>query len=140
MKRSGFVANSSSSSFICDTKLTLEQARGILYDMYVLCTRIDKIKYPDGRTPSFSSMFQEPFVVTTLDENCNVYDDSVRYVDYIWDWCGEEKDWRFTSLGIKTKEDLRGKLIINSTNDNSIPHELFEFIEIVFDGYRIHLG
>lgn len=94
----------------------------------------------------FSKMFQDPFIVeSTKDEYC----------DMIWEWFEsytkhEEINDRegfidfdgnpFSSVGVKTKKDLVGKLIINSAEDNTIPYSLFELIEETFNGRRIHLG
>lgn len=94
----------------------------------------------------FSKMFQEPFIVESAND---------KYCDMIWDWFESYEEHEksnkengfidfdgdpFSSVGVKTKKDLVGKLIINSADDNTIPYSLFELIEETFNGRRIHLG
>ena len=63
----------------------------------------------------FDSVFQEPFVA----------DD---------DFCKE--DWR-SDFGL---DKVQGKVLIISTSDNTIPYEMWDYIEGKFDAYRVHCG
>lgn len=152
--RTGFVSNSSSSSFICDTKMPIEKVRKILiglYDLYKIINASKPKKEQDPDFPKkFLGMFQEPFIVKSVNDE---------YVNSIWEWkegydqqegerqslpepmkialdCLQENPFR----NIKTKKDLIGKLIINSASDNSIPYPFFETIKEIFNGVRVHLG
>jgi len=147
--RKGFVSNSSSSSFICDNKsnLTIEQVKKILVNIFELATDAETIKTEDnkhrGFPNRFEDMFQEPFIIKDLTEKYVEYEDVINYIDMIWNWKRAYKnDFNdpFKYAGIKNKKDFIGKLIINSTSDNTIPYEFFDFIKNTFDGERVHLG
>jgi len=109
-KRMGFVSNSSSSSFICDTKMSSEEAKDklvILLDFYNEFNDEDLC---------FESVFDEPFIATK---------------EYA------ESGLAKYHSGIATAE---GKLVIESATDNSIPYSLFDMIESKFNATRCHLG
>lgn len=132
--RIGFVANSSSSSFICNNnaKFSIGDVKNILVNIFELYKIVVTAKRLDF-SETFEEMFEEPFIVGN--ETCD-------YVKHIWSWKKADKDCFGCDpfYGIKNKKDLIGKLIINSAGDNAIPCEFFEFIEYVFDGKRVHLG
>lgn len=134
--RVAFVSNSSSSSFICENKagFTVEHVKEILQRLFEMHSKLSTVKYPEYEyyPKTFDDMFKEPRIVEK-NESPGLF----RF--YIDEWQYGD-DWRFRSLGISEIGDFEGKLIINSVSDNTIPHSLFELIEWIFDGYRIHLG
>jgi hypothetical protein len=109
-KRIGFVSNSSSSSFICHTDMSLEDVNDklvILLDFYN--------EFNDTNL-SFDEVFCEPFVASK---------------EYASD------EWGKTYSAIAESE---GKIVIEGSCDNSIPWTLFDFIEDKFEAIRCHLG
>ena len=108
--RSGFVSNSSSSSFICDTHMSPGEVE------YKLRELLDFYNKMFERCFEFEEVFEEPFR------------------DDTGIWKKEIEDYIAGSI------ETKGKIIINSRSDNSIPWEIVDFIENLFNGYRIHLG
>jgi hypothetical protein len=109
-KRTGFVSNSSSSSFICHTDMSLDEVNDklvILLDFY---------NEFDERTLSFDDVFSEPFIA------------SKEYAS---------SDW---AKHYPEMADSEGKIVIEGACDNSIPWTLFDFIEDKFEATRCHLG
>ena len=113
--RNGFVSNSSSSSFICN-----------FYDDEPTCT-IEEV---------------EQDLRKMLDFYNDMFEENLSFSEVFGDiYIGHKKDkylegWRDYYPVDKTV----GKVIIMSTDDNSIPYELFSLIEQKFDAYRFHLG
>ena len=108
--RNGFVSNSSSSSFICDTKMSVEEVRDKLQKI---------VEFYNDMTDErlmFDEVFHEPFV--SDDSYCN-------------------SSWADHYYAMK---ESKGKIIIESAGDNSIPYLLMDFIESIFDADRCHLG
>jgi len=123
--RSGFVSNSSSSSFICSSTLSVKEAEEklkIMVNFYNdLC----------GTSLKFEDVFQKPFKITKDKK-------SKKYKGFISNWIfGKNSQGVYR---VNEQKDLDGKLIINSSDDNSIPWELFELVSSFFDGRRVHLG
>jgi len=116
--RKGFVSNSSSSSFICDTKMPLEEVEKTLREFVEFYNKHLQTEY--SSPIDYDKAFDTPFYDT----------------DGKWD--KEMNDWFSDGYGHKPK--VKGQLIINSSEDNSIPYELFDMIENKFNGQRIHLG
>ena len=135
--RTGFVSNSSSSSFICLSKVSAKTAKErlkALLDVYNLLT--------DSKL-TFEETFQDPFVVSSHDKKSKEYKD--RMQGWIFGKDAPYKNVRVGVFGmsdtvIGKETDLDGKLIINSTNDNTVPYTLYELIEEAFNAERIHLG
>ena len=122
--RWGFVSNSSSEAFICNTDKSIEQITkelGHLLEVYNEMTNSHE---------SFGKVFELPFI----GNDSNTKD--IR--DYLSVY---KKDPSFfvTFHGSAWKNPI-GKVIICSTGDNSIPYELFDLIESTYDATRIHLG
>ena len=111
--RTGFVSNSSSSSFICDTSMSLAEVDKKLRIMYNFAKEFDFFGY---ESLDFEDMFNEPFIATKKYER------------------EMQKDWGSAPL------EIEGKIIINGNSDNSIPYTLFEVIQDVFKATRIHMG
>lgn len=107
--RTSFVSNSSSSSFVCDTKMDLTEVRRDLFKMLDFYNDLYKTKM------EFEEVFCDPRIGTKKDDS------------YL------QNDYGFP-------ESAKGKILIESTSDNSIPYELFELIENRFDARRCHLG
>jgi len=109
-KRMGFVSNSSSSSFICDTKMSPEAAKEklvMMLDFYNEFNDYDLV---------FESVFDEPFIATK------------EYAESSW------------AEYYKDIAKAEGKLIIEGASDNSIPYDLFDMIKSKFNATRCHLG
>jgi len=121
--RNGFVSNSSSSCFVCNPmggikswadgykNYTVEEAREILQKM------LDFYNHMCDKEETFNEVFGE--IKLGDDED----------VRFLLDW---DENW--------TEERVRGKLLITSACDNTIPYELFEFISTKFNAWRVHLG
>ncbi|MHA1468964.1 MAG: hypothetical protein ACTSSP_00230 [Candidatus Asgardarchaeia archaeon] len=110
--RTGFISNSSSSSFLCRGNFTPEEAKDILQET------LDFYNKMCGTDKTFGSVFEEPRLGTKAD-----------FKFYSEDW----------EIGV-IEEEVVGHLIINGCDDNSIPYELFYLIERKFDAQRFHLG
>lgn len=122
--RSGFVSNSSSSSFICSSNLPVKEAEEKLKIMVNFYNELW------GTNLKFEDVFQKPFKITKDKK-------SREYKDFISNWIfGKHSQQVYT---INSKKDLDGKLIINGSED-SVPFELFVLVESFFEGRRVHLG
>lgn len=108
--RTGFVSNSSSSSFICETDMSVDQVREKLV---VLLNAHNELF---GTSLSFYEVFDDPFVAD--DSYCNS------------EWADYHRPMR----------EAKGKVIIESVGDNSIPYEMWRYIEELFAADRCHLG
>ena len=110
--RTTFVSNSSSESFICDTKMKLEDVKKaliVLLDFYNMFFTEEL---------SFNEVFQDPIICDKEKE------------DFYKDFFGEN-----TYI-----PECIGKVVIESYQDNSVPSELFDLIESKFEAFRLHLG
>lgn len=112
--RQGFVSNSSSSSFICHTKLSIDEVNEILQEMLDFYNKI----YNDEK------QFHDVFDYTRKLDTEDIVNWNKDYGEY---YC-------------KLDEDDIGAINIRSCYDNSIPYTLFDFICEKFNGHRIHLG
>lgn len=110
--RNGFVSNSSSSSFICSTKLNLDQVKNKLDIMVEMYNRLYNAK------ETFDDMFEYPYVISKT--NIEGYKERISY-------------FGGGSVSI-------GDIIIDSAGDNSIPWMLHTAIEDLLNANRIHLG
>ena len=119
--RSGFVSNSSSSSFVCNkysTDYNHFKASAMIVVKEKLLKIFDCMKGLEIITQNtkFEDVFQEPRKATKAD---------IKELNEGW------------SANLKYNNEM---YLINSTGDNTIPHEFFELIEYLFDADRIHLG
>ena len=114
--RTGFVSNSSSSSFVCNTKLPLNKVvekMELILEMYKKLLDV-KPDAPDALDLKFENVFQDPRIGTEADNQL--------YREY-------------NALERLYPDNTSvGKVIINSTSDNTIPYPLFELIEDIFEG------
>ena len=108
--RSGYVSNSSTSSFICETDLDPIQVKAKLIDLLEM--------YNDfmGEELFFDAVFEDPFIADSS-------------------YC--EGGWADYYKAVKA---AKGKVIIHSACDNTIPDELWEFIIRKFNATRCHFG
>lgn len=111
--RTDFVTNSSSSCFVCQINTSVEEVREKLQEL------LDFYNKFGNDNLSFGEVFEEPYVYT---ENMIPKGKDAQYA------------WQYQC------QDSVGKIIIESKDDNSIPCEMFEFIETKFNTYRQHLG
>jgi hypothetical protein len=111
--RNGFVSNSSSSCFICG------EYGGDNYSVEATIEALQKmVDFQNsfkGLHQSFEDIFETPRYATEED------------VEFLVDWGN-------------SREDIEGKLLIFSAEDNSISYDLFELIESKFSARRQHLG
>ena len=110
--RTGFVSNSSSSSFVCQTDMSMlliERTMHKLIDLYEDAVGVC----------SEEKLFE-------VIEGSKAYDEMLKDWDYL-DCYGVDG----TTVG---------KIIIESASDNSIPYELFDLIKTIFKAERLHLG
>jgi hypothetical protein len=116
--RNGFVSNSSSSSFICDTKLTNEEIKIELKKLFSFCREFFKedLYIQESLSLPFDEIVGE---IGKVKKN------------YLKDW----QDYH----GDIIKANI-GKAYIESASDNSIPSVLCDLIERKFDAVRLHLG
>ena len=110
--RTGFISNSSSSCFICG--VYGENEYNIEEMIPILQEMLDFYNKMEETQYHFDDVFEVPRVATEED------------IDHVSDFMNVPS--------------MHGKIIIMSTGDNSIPYELFEFIETKFNAKRIHLG
>ena len=114
--RNGYVGNSSSSCFICNTKLSETEIKKILQSIVDLWNTSTSILYPNDHSKmTYNEMFNGPYPG------------------------GREYD-KYLNPYIDIGEHTKDKIIIESAEDNSIPHVFFDFIEETFEGTRCHLG
>jgi len=116
--RQGFVSNSSSSSFICDyyrneAKYTVEETKEILQKILDFYNDIEE------QNLSFEKVFEEPYIGSQKD------------MDGLDSFFGTE---------YSSHERANGRVIINSTEDNSIPYLIRGIIEAKFNAEYFHLG
>jgi hypothetical protein len=146
------ITNSSSELFICSTDKSLEVIKDIIITFVIA---YDKA-YEYGKT--FEDMFEEPYILEELDEDFIETLGSYGKFDYLkfpkfnefyhkeggYDKC--HKEWQdaikvWMELNKETLEkDYKGKVIIRSASDNSIPYGLMEVICDIFNADRTHLG
>lgn len=111
--RIGFISNSSASCFICATYGTHKYTRK--ETVAILQKMLDFYNDLEGENLSFKKVFMFPKKATQKD------------IDLLSDWAIEESR-------------VKGKTLIYSRQDNSIPWMLFGLIEDKFVAERIHLG
>jgi hypothetical protein len=109
--RLGFVSNSSSEAFICRVDMCPGEIKENLLELLNFYNKFT------GGHDSFEDMFEEPRSAT------------------------EEDISMLSSYYSGADEEVKGKMMIFSASDNTIPYSMFEFIEQKFDViHRIHLG
>lgn len=107
---------------------------GIFGDHYVKNERYDfeneKIKEKEA-IKTYEDTFGKIFVFTR-----EMYEaERKTYEKYKQDG-DDENEWGY---GYERPENI-GRIVITSHSDNSIPYEMFEWIESAFGGERFHLG
>lgn len=131
--RCGFVSNSSSSSFVVnggwrENKFTVDDVNEKLHTLLADYNKLF------NRDLKFSDVFEEARIITPKDiESLSYYRN-----------CPRDK---ITHKVIKTSldykklaKDLKGKIVVFSAEDNSIPYELFNLIESLFNAEHNHLS
>ena len=126
--RIGFVSNSSSEAFICETNKDIDQIETELRWLVMLYNVMT------GHEHEFLEVFMSPVKV---DENTPT--NAVRsYLEYY----RNDKSMYISELHDTENYDdnLIGKVIIYSHSDNTVPYSLFEIIEEAYNATRIHMG
>jgi len=143
------ITNSSSELFICDTSKTEETIIELLQEMLTLYNKL----FDSDRT--YDDCFG--VVYTIHEENFDMFFEDVvlgwHYIpwelkipkfNFDYNWNDEVEKQEVGAYKEKYYEDIKKGMIgytcIYSSDDNSIPYELFELIESAFNGDRIHLG
>ena len=114
--RKGFVSNSSTSSFVCDTELSIPEIKKNLQKMVNFYNDMFR------QNNTFEDMFKEPF------EGSDSQDDF--YIEYFGG----------NVLRYLANNTTNRKIIIEGAEDNSIPYVLTIIIEEKFNAHRYHLG
>ena len=110
--RLGFVSNSSSEAFICDTKMSLVEVKQKLEEI----VKAYNLIY--GHNFTFFEFFKEPSLIT---EKTSELEEWQKYYE-------------------RQLRNSIGKIVIFSAGDNTIPYSLFEIINDIFVATNIHLG
>ena len=111
------ITNSSTEIFICDTDKTLDAVNEILHELIDNHNRL--AKHSDKISPLvFENVFQEPYI----------------YTKEMWEKNKDEFSWGYEN------EDNVGKLMIKSQSDNSVPYDMWDTINTIFDAHNEHLG
>jgi hypothetical protein len=109
--RNGFISNSSSSCFICNTDMTIPKVQKRLQTIL------------DGYN----------LMMTTNEQYDNVFG-IIKVGDK------EDCEYLCNIDDYYVQNDIVGRILVYSAKDNSIPYELFNVIKSVFKAERIHLG
>lgn len=151
------ITNSSSELFVCDTDKSLDAIKELLQDMLNLSNKCNgtKIKFEDAfGTIEFAEInienmwsvtgYYSPSCLRTI---LNIYPppnydsfDHMKDFQQRWDELKKAEEVWLKEHGGQINEILKGKIFIHSAGSNSIPFELFDFIENTFNADRIHLG
>jgi hypothetical protein len=112
------ITNSSTELFVCNTDKTLSQISDILKELLSDWNRQNKFNW------AYRDVFQDPVVVTKNN------------IEKIENDCCYGFDDKYTPR----RNYLMGNIVIYGVDDNSIPYDLFDEIEQVFNANRYHLG
>lgn len=122
--RQSYVANSSSSSFLISKKnITVEEVEQELRKVLKLYNEMMDTDY------RYEDCFGSIYEYTKYDYEA----DRKQIEKYSTD------KYSFNGWGYEKEENI-GKIFIDSSEENSIPFELFDIIEKKFNAYRYHLG
>lgn len=108
--RTGFVSNSSSEAFVCNSGHSIKETKIILQE---IITFYNKMFEEDL---DFYDVFEDPKIVTKED------------IDMLKDYGHKAKPEDYTSV------------IIYSAGSNSVPYTMFDIIDKKFDSWKVHLG
>lgn len=107
------ITNSSTELFVCDTDKSLEQVEAILRK------KLEAYNNWKDQDYVFEDIFETPYIYTQ--EMC----DEASIHEYAWDY---------------ENQSNVGKLIIAGVEDNSIPYDMWDTINKLFDASNHHLG
>jgi len=107
------ITNSSTEIFVCDTDKTIITIKEILKSM------LEEYNSSHSTNLTYDNCFLEPYIYTK--ELHQKHEEGGAY-------------WRYESI------HTIGKIIIEGCSDNSVPYDLFDEIEDVFNAYSEHLG
>jgi hypothetical protein len=142
------ITNSSSELFICDIDKSVEAVKEILEELRCAYEQLENagIDFDNYKVIDFYSVFGR---IERIEDINSLY-------DFITGWDNSmPKFWQMNKSYEETKklenmwfkehkkeleEKYLGKIIIESAKDNSIPYELFDRIESIFNASRYHLG
>jgi len=160
------ITNSSSELFIGNTDKSIETIKEICVDLLSVYNKINDTSL------EFEDVFEEPYIVDennidnilhTLQGYCDDIpneweiekslglkrnysyskkDEFKEYNQNIIKQVKEEYDKQMAEQLPALKQKYLGNVVLFSANDNSIPCEMFDFLENIFNNYnsRIHLG
>lgn len=134
----GLITNSSSEVFLANTHKTVEDVECILRDLWELYISAK------GAQKKFEDAFGDIHAITSADlKVIATYKDYARprYDDYpsFAAYKAASEKWLSDWVADHTNE-YQNRICIYSASDNSIPYEMLDLIEDMFNGERIHLG
>lgn len=113
------ITNSSTELFVCDTDKTIEAVEEILHKLIDHYNELVELAGNHVEKLDYDEVFDTPYIYTKEMWYNNKSD------EYKWNYHDEKNI---------------GRIIISGVDDNSIPYEMFDKIENLFNGYREHLG
>jgi hypothetical protein len=132
------ITNSSSEIFIANSSHSIEFLKEILNEMVNTYGKLE-----GGGNISFDTVFGDIYII----ENEN---DLIKYLDIIkwyviqYDYDNPKKNKENEKQWLKEElqkfESYKGKIVIQSCDDNTIPLFIMEFLEWELMANRIHLG
>ena len=108
------ITNSSTELFVCNTDKSIEQIEGILREI------LETYNKENGTTQSYEDSFETPYI----------------YTQEMLDRTNASK---YGGWGYENSNNV-GKLMIASACDNTIPYDIWDDINEMFDGHNYHLG
>lgn len=105
------ITNSSTELFVCNTDKSVDMVADILRE------KLEQFNTLNDTNHTFEETFEYPYIYTQ--EMCD------KAGEYAW--------------GYENQGNV-GKIIIESASDNTIPYEMWDLIDRLFDTNRHHLG
>ena len=122
------ITNSSSELFVLDSKKSAEQVRAVISELWgtISRTKMEEQESDDYYKQMYSRTVDDMMTIYTLTG------EEILQNERWYDW--------FESYDRSWMQKDKTYIVIASTDDNSIPWELVETIEAIFNGRRWHLG
>jgi hypothetical protein len=139
------ITNSSTELFVCDTDKSIETVKELLKELLEKYDELENVGCEDKSYRDFDSVFgriEKVEDINQLYDFITGYDSSIP--EFLMSKSYEEsrkleKKW-FRNNKNKLEEKYLGKIIIEGASDNSIPYDLWDHINSLFNGYNKHLG
>ncbi len=139
------ITNSSSELFVCDTDKSVETVKEILKELLEKYGELESVGCDNKSYRDFDSVFGR---IEKVEDISSLYNYIVYYSGECDFWKSnkpykkikEMEDKWFEEHKKELEEKYLGKIIIESASDNTIPYELWDKINYLFEGYNKHLG